>query len=46
MFQDEPKRQIDFKSMTLMMVNFFDDGFHVTNETTLLIVQVVRVLRP
>ena len=38
---DERKRQIDFKSMPLVMVNFFHYSFHVVDKGTFLIVQIV-----
>ena len=40
MLYDKRKRQIDFKSMTLVMVNFFYDGFHVADKGTSLIIEV------
>ena len=40
MLKDERKRQVDLKGMTLVMVNFFNDGFHVVNKAALLIVEV------
>ena len=37
------KRQIDFKSITLVMVNFFDDDFNVVDKAALLVVEVAEV---
>ena len=34
------ERLIDFKSITLVMVNFFDDDFYVLDKAALLIVEV------
>ena len=39
MLQNERKRQIDFKSMTLVMVNFFDESLHVVDKGALLIIE-------
>ena len=34
------EKDIDFKSMTLLMVNVFNDGFHVVDKGALLIIEI------